>query len=121
MKNIHLHYMDCDSFVLNIKTKNKNIDSKNLEYFLISVVWMKIMNYSVLKKQKLLKNIKLKRKKNFWIDEVFALRSKCYAFKCGDDSENKSKGISKSQSKNIKFEEFKICLDGEENKKVCDK
>ena len=28
-----------------------------------------------------------------------------YAFKCGDDSENKMKGISKSQSKNIKVAE----------------
>ena len=37
-----------------------------------------------------------------------------YAFKCGGDSKNKLKGISKSQSKNIKFEEYKKCLDGEE-------
>ena len=45
-----------------------------------------------------------------------ALRSKIYAFKCKDEIEdkNKLKGISKSQSKNIKFVEYKICLDGEE-------
>ena len=34
------------------------------------------------------------------------LRSKKYAFKCGDDSKNKLTGISKSQSKNIKFEKY---------------
>ena len=42
------------------------------------------------------------------------LRSKLYAFKCGDDSKNKLKGDSKSQSKNIKFEKYKKRLDGEE-------
>ena len=34
-----------------------------------------------------------------------------YAFKCGDDSKNKLKGVSKSYPKNIKFEEYKKCLD----------
>ena len=29
-----------------------------------------------------------------------------YSFKCGDDSKKKLKGISKSQSKHIKFEEY---------------
>ena len=48
------------------------------------------------------------------------LRSKMYAFKCGDDSKNKLKGISKSQSKHIKFEEIKKkCLDGEEYQREC--
>ena len=42
-----------------------------------------------------------------------------YAFKC-DDSKNKLKGISKSQSKNIKFEEYKKCLDGEDYQQECD-
>ena len=41
-----------------------------------------------------------------------------YAFKCGDDSKNKLKGVFKSQSKNIKFEEYKKCLDGE-NQREC--
>ena len=37
-----------------------------------------------------------------------------YAFKCGGDGKSKLKGISKSQSKNFKFEEYKKCLDGED-------
>ena len=42
-----------------------------------------------------------------------------YSFKCGDDSKNELKGISKSQSKNIKFEEYKKGLNGEEHQKEC--
>ena len=42
-----------------------------------------------------------------------------YAFKCGGDSKNKLKGISKSQSKNIKFEEYKKILYGEEYQREC--
>ena len=41
------------------------------------------------------------------------------AFKCGDDSKNRLKGISKCQSKHIKFEEYKKCLDGEEYQREC--
>ena len=54
------------------------------------------------------------------MDEFVALRSKCYAFECGDDSKNKLKGASKSFSKNIKFDEHKKCLHGEEHQKECD-
>ena len=43
-----------------------------------------------------------------------------YAFKCGNDSKNKLKGISKSCSKNIKFEEFYNCLCGEKYQPECD-
>ena len=56
--------------------------------------------------------MKIETPKNFWIDEFICLRSKMYAFKCGDDNKNKLKGISKSQPKNINFEEYKKCLDG---------
>ena len=45
-----------------------------------------------------------------------------YAFKCGDDSKNNKmiiKGVSKSQSKNIKFEEYKKCLDGQKYQREC--
>ena len=44
-----------------------------------------------------------------------------YAFKCGDDSKNKLKGISKSQSKHIKFEEYKKRLHGKEYQSECNK
>ena len=44
-----------------------------------------------------------------------------YAFKCGDESKIKRKVISKSFSKNIKFEEDKKCLDGKEYERECEK
>ena len=44
-----------------------------------------------------------------------------YEFKCGNDSKIKLKGISKSQSKHIKFQEYKKCLDSEAYRKECDK
>ena len=60
------------------------------------------MNFSV---KKVIGKFKVETPKIIWIDEFVCLRSKMYAFKCGDDSKNKLKGISKSQSKHIKFQE----------------
>ena len=70
--------------------------------------------------KKIICKFKIETPKNIWIDEFNALRSKFYAFKCGDDSKKKLKRISKSQTKNIKFEEYIDCLDGEENVNECD-
>ena len=42
-----------------------------------------------------------------------------YSFKFGDDSKNKLKGIRKSQSRNVKFEEHRKCVDGEECRREC--
>ena len=63
---------------------------------------------------------KIETPKNIWIDEFICRRSKKYVFKCGDDSEDKLKGICKSQSKNIKFEEYMKTLDGGEYRKESD-
>ena len=48
------------------------------------------------------------------------MRSKCCAFKCGDDSKNKLKGISKSNSRNVKFDEYRKCLQAQEYQKEYD-
>ena len=64
---------------------------------------------------------KLETPKNIWIDEFVCLRIKKYANKCGDDSKIKLKGISKSQSKSIQFEDFYNCLFGGNYKQDCDK
>ena len=119
-ENIKLHYMDCDSFVLSIETQNIINNLKNLG---------DLFDFSNLDKnhelfsnnyKKVVGKFKIETPENFWIDEFVALRSKCYAFKCGNGSKNKLKGISKSQSKNIKFEEYKKCLDGEDYQLECD-
>ena len=65
--------------------------------------------------------IEIETPKIILIDQFIALRSKMYANKCGDDSKNKWKGICKSQSKNIKFEEYKKCFDDENFEQDCDK
>ena len=111
--------MDTDSFVLSVNTKDIIKNLKNLE---------DIFDFSNLdenhelfsnKNRKVIGRFKIEIPKNIWIEEFICLRSIIYAYKCGDDSKNKLKGISKSQSKNIKFEEYKKCLDGEEYQREC--
>ena len=118
-ENIQLHYMDCDSFILSIKSETIISDLKNLEnIFDFGNIDEDHELYSE-KNKKVLGKLKIETPKNIFVDEFIALRSKMYAFNCGDDSKNRLKGISKAQSNNIKFEEYKICLDGEELENEC--
>ena len=113
-ENIQLHYMDTDSFVLSVNTKDIIKDLKNLEDLFDFSNLDKNHELFSKKNTKVIDKFKIETPKNIWIDEFICLRSKMHAYKCGDDSKNKLKGISKSQSKNFKFEEYKKCLDGEE-------
>ena len=120
-ENIQLHYMDCDSFILSMKSENIIKDLKNLEdIFDFSNIDENHELYSE-KNKKVLGKFKIETPKNIFIDKFITLRSKMYAFKCKDkeDDKNKLKGISKSQSEINKFEEYKICLDGEELENEC--
>ena len=72
------------------------------------------------KNEKVVGKLKNASPENDWIVEFVCLRSKAYSFKCKDENTNKLKGIPKSYSKHIKFEEFKKCLDGEKYQRVCD-
>ena len=112
---LELHYMDCDSFVLSIETQNIINNLKNLEKLFDFSNLIKNHELFCNKIKKVVGKFNTEPPENIWIDEVIALRSKCYAFKCGDDNKKELKGISKSYSKNIKFDEFKKCLDGEKN------
>ena len=118
-ENIQLHYIDTDAFVLSLKTQDIIKDLKNLEDIFDFSNLDKTHELFSNKNKKVIGKFKIETPRNIWIDEFVCLRSKMYAFKCGDDSKNKLKGISKSQSKNIKFEEYKICLDGEELENEC--
>ena len=120
LEDIQLHYMDTDSFVLIVNTNDVIRDFKNSE---------DVFDFSNLdenhelfsnKNTKVLGKFRIETPKNIWIDKFICLRSKMYAFKCGDDSENKLKGISKSQSKNIKFEEYYNCQYGAKYVQECD-
>ena len=119
-ENIQLHYMDTDSFILSVNTKDIIKDLKNLEDIFDFSNLDKNRELFSIKNKKVIGKFKIETPENIWIEEFICLRSKMYAFKCGDDSKNKLKGISKSQSKNIKFEEYKKCLDGESYQQECD-
>ena len=121
-ENLQLHYVDTDGVILSMKTENIIKDLKNLEG---------IFDFSNLdenhelfsnKNKKIIGKFKIEIPKIIWIDEFICLRSKVYSFKCKDKDENKNKikGISKSQSKHIKFEEYYNCLFGGEYQKECD-
>ena len=77
------------------------------------------MKYLVIKKHFV--KIKFETPKKIWVDQLFCLGIQIYAFKCGYDSKNKLKSIGKSQSKNIKIEEYKKSLYREEYQQECDK
>ena len=119
-ENTQLHSMYTDSFILSVNTKDIIKDLKNLEDIFDFSNLDKNHELFSNKNKKVIGKFKIETPKNIWIDEFVCLRSKMYAFKCGGDSKNKLKGISKSQSKNIQFEEDKKCLDGEEYQKECD-
>ena len=72
--------MDCDSFVLSIKSLNIIKDLKNLEdIFDFSNIDENHELYSE-KNKKVLGKFKIETPKNIFIDEFIALRNKMYAF-----------------------------------------
>ena len=86
---IQSHYMDCESFLLSIKTENFNKDFENLEdMFDFSNLDKKHELFSN-KNKKVIGKFKIETPKSIWLHEFIALRSKCSAFECGDDSEKK--------------------------------
>ena len=120
-ENLQLHYIDTDGVFLSMKSKNIIKDLRNLE---------DIFDFSNLnenhelfnnKNKKVVGKFKIETPKNIITDEFVCLRSKAYSFRCKDDKENKNniKGISKSQSKHNKFEEYYNCLFGGEYQKEC--
>ena len=121
-ENILLLYMDTDSFVLSVNTKDIIKDLKNLEDIFDFSNLDKNHELFSNKNKKIIGKFKIETPKNVFIDEFVCLRSKMYAFKCKYDTEdkNKLKGISKSQSKNIKFQEYYKCLFGKEFIKECE-
>ena len=111
--------MDTDSFVLSVNTKDIIENLKNLEDLFDFSNLDKDQELFSNKNKEVIGIFKIETPKNIWIDEFVCLISKMYAFKCGNDRENKLKGVSKSQSKNIKLEEYRKCLDGEDFQREC--
>ena len=101
-QKIHSHYLDTDSFVLSVNTKEKIRDLKSLEDTIDFSYLDK--NHELLsnKNKRRIGKFQVEKPKHIWIDEFVCVRNKMYAFKGGDNSKNKLKGISKSQPKHIK-------------------
>ena len=118
-ENIQLHYMDTDAFILIVNTNDIIKDLKNLEDIFDSSNLDENHDLFSNKNKKVIGKFKFETPKNLWIDEFICLRSKMYAFKCGNDSKNKLKGFSKPQSKHNKFEEYYSCLFDGEYKREC--
>ena len=106
---------------LSMKTKDIIKDLKNLEDIFDFSNLDKNHELFSNKNMKVIGKFKIETPKNIWIDEFVCLRSKAYSFKCknNDENKNKIKGISKSQSRHIKFEEYYNCLFGGEYQKEC--
>ena len=118
--NLNIHYMDTDSFVLSINTKDIIKDLEKLEDIFDFSNLDKNHELFSNKNKKVIGKYKNETHKNIWIDEFVCLGSKMYALKCGDDSKKKLKGNSKSQSKKIKFGKNYKCLFGGKHQQECD-
>ena len=109
--------METGSFVLSANRKDIIKDLRNLEDLFDFSNSNENDEIFINKNKKVVGKYKLETPKSIWIDEFVCLRSKMYAPNCGDDSKNKLKGISENQSKNIKFDEYRKCLNGDENQR----
>ena len=90
-KIIQLQYIDTDAFVLSVNTNDFVNDLKNLEdLFDFSNLDENHELFSK-KAKKAIRKFKTETPENIRIDESVCLRSKMYAFKCGDDNKNKLK------------------------------
>ena len=96
--------MDCDSFVLSIRTQTTINDSKNLDDLFDFSNLNENRELFSNKNQNVVDKFKMETPKSVCIDEFVALRSKKYAFKCGDHIKKKLKSISKTQSPNNAFD-----------------
>ena len=76
MESLQLQYMDCDSFVLSIRTSNLNNDLKNPEYLCDFRNLDKNHELFSNKIKKVLDKVKIETPKTFWIDEFFLLKIK---------------------------------------------
>ena len=119
-KKSQMLYLDTDSFVLTVITKDIIKDLTNLEDLFGFRNLDKDHEIFSNKNKTVNGKFRIETPKNISVDEFIALRSKMYAFRCGDDSKNRLKGISKSYSEKIKFEECYKCLFGGEYQQECD-
>ena len=113
--------MDTDSFILSVNTKDIFKDLQISEYIFDFGNLDENHEQFSNKNHKVFGKFKIEISENIWIDKFVCLRSKIHLFKCGDDSKNKLKRVSKSQSQHFELEEYYNCLIGGEYQKECEK
>ena len=74
-ENLHLHYMDTDSFVLSMNTKDSNKDLKNLDNIFDFSNLDKNHELFSNKNKKVAGQFKIETPKKIWIDDCVCLRS----------------------------------------------
>ena len=85
-ENLQIHYIDTDGGILSMKTQKIMKDLINLEdIFDLSKVNENLELFSK-KNKKVICKFKIETPRSITIDEFIALRSKMYAYKCGDGS-----------------------------------
>ena len=77
---------DTDSFVLSVNTKDVIKDVKKLEDIFDFSNSGKNHELFSNKNKEVIGKLKIETPINIWIDQFVCLRSKMYAFRCGDDS-----------------------------------
>ena len=82
LENLQLHYMDCDSFVLSLKTENVIKDQKIPDDIFDFSNLHETHDIFSNKNKQLIGKFKIETPKNNWIDDFITVRSKCYAFRC---------------------------------------
>ena len=90
MINIQIHYMDTDSFILSVNTKDLIRDLKNLEDKFDFINLDENHELFSNKNKKVIGKFKIGTPKNDWVDEFVCLRSKAFSFKCNDNTESKN-------------------------------
>ena len=121
-ENVQLHCIDTDSLVLSVDTKDISKGLKTHEYLLDFSNLHKNQKILSKKNNKVIVINKIETPKNIWLDYFTCFRAKVYSFKCKIDIESKNqlRGISKSQSKQNKIEDYRKRLDGVDYPKECD-
>ena len=109
-ENLQTHNLDTDAFVLSVNTNETIKDLRNLEDIFGFSNLDENHEFFSIKNRKVIGKFKLETTKSISIDEFVCLRSKMYSFKCGEDSKNKLKSVSKSQSKHFKFNDYYNCF-----------
>ena len=79
-KNVLFHYMDTDSLVVSVETKDIIRDLKKLDQLFDFINLTETLGVFINENEKVIRNLKKETPENIWIDQFICLRTKMYAF-----------------------------------------